>query len=110
MLILHDGKLVAQGTTEQLSSNLQSEDTRVEAELVASREQIESELSLIESITSFTIEEERNDSCMVFLSLNAPVESVIPHIVGKDLGLRSLQLARSELEEIFISLTKGEQS
>ena len=110
LLILHDGKLVAQGTTEQLSSNLQNDNTRVEAELVASREDIESGLSEIDSITSITIEEERSDSCIVLLSLNAPTESVIPHIIGKNIGLRSLQLARSELEEIFLSLTKGEQS
>ena len=110
LLILHDGKLVAQGTTEQLSSNLQSENTRVEAELVASREDIEHGLSEIDSISSVTIEEERSDSCIVLLSLNAPTESVIPHIIGKNIGLRSLQLARSELEEIFLSLTKGGQS
>ena len=110
LLILHDGKLVAQGTTEQLSSNLQSENTRVEAELVASREDIESGLTDIDSIISMTIEEERSDSCIVLLSLNAPTESVIPHIIGKNIGLRSLQLARSELEEVFLSLTKGEQS
>ena len=110
LLILHDGKLVAQGTTEQLSSNLQSENTRVEAELVASREDIERGLSEIDSIISVTVEEERSDSCIVLLSLNAPTESVIPHIIGKNIGLRSLQLARSELEEIFLSLTKGGQS
>jgi len=110
LLILHDGKLVAQGTTEQLSSNIQSEHTRVEAELVASREDIESGLSDIDSITSVTIEEERSDSCIVLLSLDGPTESVIPHIIEKNIGLRSLQLARSELEEIFLSLTKGGQS
>ena len=110
LLILHDGKLVAQGTTEQLSSNLQSENTRVEAELVASREDIERGLSEIDSIISVTIEEERSDSCIVLLSLNAPTESVIPYIIEKNIGLRSLQLARSELEEIFLSLTKGGQS
>ena len=110
LLILHDGRLVAQGTTEQLSSNIQSEHTRVEAELVASREDIESGLSDIDSITSVTIEEERSDSCIVLLSLNGPTESVIPHIIEKNIGLRSLQLARSELEEIFLSLTKGGQS
>lgn len=110
LLILHDGKLVAQGTTEQLSSNLQSKHTRVEAELVASREDIERALSDIESITSFAVEEERSDSCIVLLSLGGPTESVIPHIVEQNIGLRSLQLARSELEEIFLSLTKGDQS
>lgn len=110
LLILHDGKLVAEGTTEQLSSNIQSDSTRVEAELVASREELTQSLSNIESITSFTIEEERSDSCIVYLSLSAPTESVIPHIIEKNIGLRSLQLARSELEEIFLSLTKGGQS
>ena len=110
LLILHDGKLVAEGTTEQLSSNLQSESTRVEAELVATREEIKKALSSIASITSYSIEEERSDSCIVFLSLNSATELVIPHIIEHNIGLRSLQLARSELEEIFLSLTKGGQS
>ena len=60
--------------------------------------------------TLSSIEEERSDSCMVLLSLDGPTESVVPHIVEKNIGLRSLQLARSELEEIFLSLTKGGQS
>ena len=110
LLILHDGKLVAQGTTEQLSSNLQSKHTRVEAELVASRDVIEQALSGIDSITNVVVEEERSDSCIVLLSLDGPTELVIPHIITQNIGLRSLQLARSELEEIFLSLTKGDQS
>jgi len=110
LLILHDGKLVAQGTTEQLSSNLSKETTRMESELVGERSVIETALSNIEEITSFVIEEERIDSCVVHLSMTIAAEHIVPKIIEKGLGLRSLQSARSELEEIFLSLTKGGKS
>ena len=110
LLILHDGKLVAQGTTEQLSSNLSKDTTRMESEVVGERAAIESALSKIEEITSFVIEEERSDSCVVHLSLTIAVENIVPKIIEKGLGIRSLQSARSELEEIFLSLTKGGKS
>jgi ABC-2 type transport system ATP-binding protein len=109
LLILHNGSLIAQGTTEQLSSNLKSDTTRMEAELVGNKENIEQALSKIESITYVSIEEERSDSCIALFSVNKATEDVIPQIIENGIGLRSLQLARSELEEIFLSLTKGEK-
>ena len=107
LLILHNGRLVAQGTTEQLSSNISSTAIRMESELVSSRETIEQALSNIEEITSFTIEEERSDCCVVQMSLTVEAENIVPKIIEHGIGLRSLQNARSELEEIFLSLTKG---
>ena len=110
LLILHDGKLVAQGTTEQLSSNLSKDTNRMEAELVGQRTAIEAALSSIEEIKNFIIEEERGDSCVVQISLSIATETLVPKLIDKGLGLRSLQSARSELEEIFLSLTKGGKS
>jgi hypothetical protein len=81
----------------------------MEAELVGKKEDIEQALSKISSITHVSIEEERSDSCITLLSMTEATEFVIPKIIEQGVGIRSLQLARSELEEIFLSLTKGEK-
>ena len=110
LLILHNGKLVATGTTEQLSSNLQSENSRLEAELVGNKERIEASIANISDIIEFSVEEERNDSCICLITITTPIESLIPQLVSQNIGIRSVQLARSELEEIFLSLTKGDNA
>ena len=107
LLILHNGKLVATGTTEQLSSNLQSESFRLEAELVGGKEIIETSIRNVSDIVEFSVEEERSDSCICHITIKIPIESLIPQLVSQNIGIRSVQLARSELEEIFLSLTKG---
>ncbi|MEC7985257.1 MAG: ABC transporter ATP-binding protein [Myxococcota bacterium] len=108
LLILNNGRLIAQGTTAELASNLSESNIRIEAELVGSRKDIEKHLSEIEAIQSFDVEEEREDSLIVGIALNQiQPETLVPLLVERSIGLRALQNAKSELEEIFISLTKG---
>ena len=107
LLILHQGRLIAQGTTEQLASNLTKDIFRIELELVNKRTKIESSLSTLSDIIRFEFIEEREDSCLLLLTLSKSPEHLVPLLVKQGLGIRMLQNARSELEEIFLSLTKG---
>ena len=107
LLILHQGRLIAQGTTEQLASNLTKDIFRIELELVNKRTKIESSLSTFSDIIRFEFIEEREDSCLLLLTLSKSPEHLVPLLVKQGLGIRMLQNARSELEEIFLSLTKG---
>ena len=61
----------------------------------------------ITQITHFEITEEREDTCMLLLNMTQSPEHIVPLLIQKGLGVRALQNARSELEEIFLSLTKG---
>ena len=108
LLILNDGKLIAQGTTAELASNLSKNNSRIEAELIGSKEDIEKHLSAIDAVQEFKIEEQKGDALLVEITLNQlKPEELVPLLIERSLGLRSLQKAKSELEEIFLSLTKG---
>ena len=107
-MILHQGSLIAEGTTEELASHVQNDVFRLEVELVATRTDIENTLKEMPSITSFEIQEEYEGSCLLLIISKKSPEHLVPILVEKNIGIRMLQKARSELEEIFVSLTKGE--
>lgn len=107
LLILHEGKIIAEGSTEELSKqkNSQEQTTIVECELSEDQKnkiQTLFELSFIKNVTSDTIQK-------VEIKHSDPTPSIIKRLVENDISIHSVQRKRSGLEQVFLSLTQGEQ-
>lgn len=107
VLVLHDGKLVADGSPDALSSRLGAA-TSIQITVSGSPEQVQTLLSAQPAVQRFTLGRSPHGHVTAAIELEGDArESLVAAIVGAGLGLRRLDDARDELEEIFMGLTKG---
>ena len=107
LLILNDGKLVASGTPEELSTQAQSGHL-LELQLIGSEESI---VSLIHDFDGATLVDVTSDDLVelrVKLKDIQP-ETLITHLVRHDIGVRSAQSTATNLENIFLTLTGAQK-
>lgn len=105
VLVLHDGKLVADGAPSELAARVGT--GRVLLTLTGSREVAEQVLGQTDGVSSHSITEVAG-RLEVAAELSGDVrEALVAALVGAGLGLRRLEDAQDELEEIFMGLTKG---
>ena len=115
ILVLHDGKIVAEGTESELAEQLQSSDSHgAQFEIVVRGEAQAASRALdgIEAIVGCSVEETEDGLLSISVESSADVrELAAQKLVEAGLGLRSLTLrSRGELESIFLKLTGGGQA
>ena len=106
VIIIHKGKIVAEGSYEMLSSNITGNE-RFAITIQRNESQLEKELSQINGIYKIT-QSQDNPKRFIIESIPDPniKENVTILCVEKNFGLIELSPSRLPLEEIFITLTK----
>jgi ABC-2 type transport system ATP-binding protein len=106
ILVLHEGRLVAQGTEAQLASSLTGD--RITLTLRTTADRIGSWLTEHEAVESHSLIEEAPPLCKVSVHLKTDArEGLIADIVAAAIPIRLVEGPGDELETIFLGLTKG---
>ncbi len=106
ILVLHNGRLVAQGTGSQLATQLKT-GLKVDMTVRGSVEALESALqkSPIVATSTCHAREDGNVDARVVLREDRR-EQLVADLVAAGFGIRSVHDTRGELEEIFLGLTQ----
>lgn len=112
ILVLHDGRIVAEGTESELAQQLgQGDSAETAFELVVRGEAKAASRLMegLEQVTSCTVEDLENDRVRLCVLAQTDIrEQAAEAIVQAGMGLQSLQRTqRTELENIFLQLTSG---
>ena len=107
ILVLHQGRLVAEGTEEELSTRLRG-GGRLSLELRGDAEAVRAALQSFGGLKSF----ETNDPFNGLVRATAVMdddkrEALVAHLVGAGIGVREITDAEAELEQIFLDLTEN---
>lgn len=106
ILVLHKGRIVAEGTEAQLSERLDRQ-ARVVLVVRGSEEELTTLLESSEIVESFSIEVAADGLLRAQVRLTGDQrEQLVESIVAAGLGLRHLDEAESELENVFLGLTR----
>lgn len=106
ILVLHNGRLIAQGTGAQLAAQLRT-GLKVDLMVKGSPDALEAALKKNAQVTSFTCQGREGGyvDARVVLREDAR-EQLVADLVGQGFGIRSVHDTRGELEEIFLGLTQ----
>ena len=106
LLILHQGKVIAEGSTMELSGQMKSQQqtTIIECELT---EEKEAHLQTLFGINYNKLTPSNSIDRIEIIHIN-PTPEVIKKLVESDISIHSVQQRKSGLENIFLSLTQGD--
>lgn len=106
LLVLHEGRIVADGSEEELSERLEGRsriDVAVRGDFATARQAILS----VDGVTDVVEGHERNGVVELDVGLARDArEEVVAALVEAGLGIRRVDEAESELENVFIGLTQ----
>lgn len=107
LLVVHRGRLVAQGTEVELTS--QAAAARVEVLASGSKEQVQQAVAAVEGVTDPRTEVGGDNVVRLTADVaNFEVrEEMVKALVGAGVGVRRFAEAETELESIFLQLTKS---
>jgi ABC-2 type transport system ATP-binding protein len=106
LLVLHDGKLIAKGTTQELSSMVTRQERNIEMTLHSNGNDLSKILTSLENVSTFQLESE-GEVCNVNLNISGDTTKVVSELVTKGIGISRVLNSTSELEQTFLSLTQG---
>lgn len=108
LLVIRDGQLVATGSEADLSHKLGS-GAKVELELIGGAEAVEGALAKAKAANLITTyaKEQKDGAWQVQATLQAAPEALAKACIESGLGLRRLQPLATELENLFLELTKA---
>lgn len=105
ILVLQEGKLVFNGTEQELSSQMNVDSKEVLAVILGERTQIETVLQDSDFVSKWSIQNEIEGGAQVHVSLNGvSSEALAAAVIKAGLGLRSLSPVKTQLESLFIRL------
>jgi len=104
ILVLHDGRLVAQGSEDQLATEMAGT-TRLVIEVRGDRGALERVLTDSPEVSDYTIDSANGVLTATVQLPEDDREKLVWELVGAGLGLRRLDDAEAELEHIFLGLT-----
>ncbi|NQV19606.1 MAG: ATP-binding cassette domain-containing protein [Armatimonadetes bacterium] len=107
IVIIHKGKIVADGSTEELKSNFQNK-TKLVLELIAKEEEIHSLKENIEDISLLSITPKENEIQQVAIEYDSEKDKRIEiynYIKSKDWVLLEMHREHISLEAVFRNLT-----
>ena len=115
ILVLHDGKIVAEGTESELAETLQASDSQgTHFDLVVRGDAAQASRAIdgIEAVIGCSVEETEDGLLAIEVEADSDVrELTAQKLIEAGLGLRSLTpRSRGELESIFLKLTGGGQA
>lgn len=106
LLILHQGKIIAEGSTEALAEqkNSQTQTTIVECSLSQTQKEF------IQTLFEMVFIEKNIPDGHEFIEINHshPIPDVIKTLVDNNVSIYSVRQKKSGLENVFLSLTQGE--
>ena len=107
VLVLNEGRLVADDSPHALATRLNT-GRIVELTVLATANLVTQALGNVANIGKLTILLEHEGRTAFRLEMEKYVrEAVVAKLVGTGIGIRRLEDAKDELEEIFIDLTRG---
>ena len=107
VLVLNEGRLVADDSPHALATRLNT-GRIVELTVLAPANLVTQALGNVANIGKLTILREHEGRTAFRLEMEKYVrEAVVAKLVGTGIGIRRLEDAKDELEEIFIDLTRG---
>ena len=107
VLVLNEGRLVADDSPHALATRLNT-GRIVELTVLAPANLVTQALGNVANIGKLTILREHEGRTAFRLEMEKDVrEAVVAKLVGTGIGIRRLEDAKDELEEIFICLTRG---
>lgn len=106
-LVLAGGKIVAQGTEAELAVGAGAKGTRLTLTVRGEKERIEAALAKVLTLLRHDLREEAPGTWRVHVTLSTDDrESLVAAFVAGGVGLRRMVEEESELEHIFLGLTK----
>jgi ABC-2 type transport system ATP-binding protein len=108
ILVIHKGKIVAEGTEAQLSGAL-GKGTRLTVVVRGKVEQCEELLGKSELVDGYELAQHQGDPELVVIEVGLggdDREQLVRELVEGGLGVRAVQDAMGELEQIFLQLTR----
>lgn len=109
LLVLNGGRIVAHGTPDEVTSRVRGGVTRLTLVLRGEPGKVEAACKALPSVTAVDarLEADGNTRAHVALNDDAP-EAVIAALVGAGIGVRRVVEDESELEKVFLGLTRSE--
>lgn len=106
ILVLQDGRLVGEGTEEELAASTSQAGARLHLQIRGEASTLSALLERFEACSSHSILEDEHGlvTASVVLATDER-EAMVAAIVTAGLGLRRMDESESELEEIFLNLT-----
>lgn len=106
ILVLKGGRLIAEGTEEELAARSQG-GGRVELDLTGGADAVRAALTANAGVSGFSIDKEQEGVVSATVTLAGDTrEALVAELIQAGLGLRRLDDADSELEDIFLNLTQ----
>ena len=105
ILILHNGRIAAEGTEESLVRGASARGTRLSMLLRGERAHVEQTLNGLSAIKSFDLHEEGAWLRVHVALANDEREALIAALVGAGVGIRKLVEDETELEKVFLGIT-----
>jgi len=111
ILVLQEGKLVFNGTEQELSSQMSTDSKQVMAFVLGEESQLKSLLDNSSFVGDWSIKSKVDGGFHIYVSLNdVSAETLAESLVKAGIGLRSLTSVKTELESLFIRLMGTEAS
>ncbi len=108
ILVLHEGRLVAEGTEQELSRRL-GRGSRLSLTLRGDRGAVETALSGFDRVGSFELSEAGDSLLQARVVMREDArEDLIRMLVEGNIGIRLLEEGEPELERVFLGLTREE--
>lgn len=105
LLVLHDGKVAAEGTEEEVAHRSNTRLTRLTLSLRGDQAILEQTLTGLSSLSRYDLHEE-GDLWRLHVALNSDErETLVAALVSAGLGIRRLTEDEAELENVFLGLT-----
>ena len=105
ILVLHKGSIAAEGTEEQLAQQV-AHNATLHVDIRGDKASLVNCLSKIRDVTRYTIDREHEGVVFATVELQGDRrEELAKQLIAANLGLRRLENARLELEDIFLRLT-----
>ncbi len=105
ILILHNGKIAAEGTEESLVRGASARGTRLTLLVRGERARVEQALKGVAAVQSFDLHDEGAWMRVHVALLNDEREALIAALVGAGVGIRKLVEDETELEKVFLGIT-----
>ncbi len=111
ILVLNQGKLVAEGTEDDLARRATGGSARIHVVVRGTAETLSTTLSGQPGVTGHTVESESGGLIHASIELGDDCrESVVAALVGAGMGIRRIEDSEGELEHLFLDITKNRET
>jgi ABC-2 type transport system ATP-binding protein len=107
ILVLNEGKLVAEGTEDELARRATGGSARISVVVRGAAATLATTLAGLSAVTGHTVDSESNGLVHASIDLGDDCrEAVVAALVGAGMGIRRIEDTEGELEHLFLDITK----